>query len=1446
MIKKLTTIIFMMVSITVSAHHSTSRSSTVSENLDGCTTGGINADYCVWTKEEFLEIKTTQEAVVMCNEYRHAHTEPDKNCAGVTAGYDPWPKCVAGSTCAAHKFWQGYFPPISCSEGEEVVVGEEGKGCQPIERDEGECNDKTNAGKSINTATGNEYHKEIIEIGNGFDLSLSYNSHIRYDEYGKLDYNHLAPGWTMSFNMYITPIYTVNNQEYVVVHRGNGRYLTFNKSGSQWLAEFKDKGNKLEQTANGWKLTSQSNQIETYTSNGKLSTIENNNSILSFTFSGNTINSVTNQNSNSIVFNGPWVNNQVGTRYNKITDNTGREWIFGYANSANHYNLISITYPDSTVKTFHYENSSLPYALTGITDRRGNPYVTYDYDSEGRVYHEQLAGGVEELTIAYNADNTRTITNSRGKVSTYTVERNNGFWQTTDILGPGCSNCSNANSSFVYDPATNDLLSKTVDGKTTKYGNYDSKGQYGYKIEAFGTTEQRQTVYAYDSRFFNKPITIIEPSVNGINKVTTNSYDTHANLTSVSNATDWPDGSTTVFSSVYYQYNAPFDQISQIDGPKAGSSDLTLFEYYADDANQGNNRGRLKKLTNAVGIILRDNIQYTATGKILSEDKPNGLTTSYTYYAGNDRLETINNTDGTKIISTHVSYLNSGEISAVTRNYNTVDASTLTLAYDVARRLTRVTDQQSNYVEYTLDTEGNQQFEKTYDPAGILKKSIAQIFDDYDQLDNSTQSGVTNYFNYGSDGNLYQQTNGNNVVTDYDYDALNRLTKITQDFGTGTLPTANTITQFEYNTHDRVKRVTDANGHDTVYEYDDLGRLLKLTSPDTGIDTFTYDGAGNVLSKLDANGNTTSFTYDDVDRPLTIDYVGTDLDVAFAYDELSVVLVGFEGKLPIYEANNGLNQLTSFSDSKNSTTFRYDVFGNLTNKTQIALNVTPSNHVNLELNYDYDNSNRMQSITYPSGLVVTYHYNNLNQVINISTNINGQNIDIVDNMGYVPMGPLQSMEMGNGLTYTASYDNGYRLDNFKYEATLSRGTSIPLSGNYSYDNNHNITDISREIVANNKSYHYDKLDRIDQEAAGSQVYTYNKLGNRTSSTDGTQSPIDYIYDPNSNKLSMVGNESRVYDSVGNTLSSSNGADNFTYNKANRLSSYSAGNTLKAEYYYNGIGQRILKKFHSNNGTVWNYLFNYNSQGQMMHEVSFSDGNFSSQRWEDDIIWLNNRPVALVRTVYNSGVTSQDIYYVLSDHLNTPRKLTDTNATVVWSWDSDAFGTTAENQDVDGDGTNVWFRLRFPGQYFDFESKSHYNYFRDYEPQTGRYLESDPIGLDGGVNTFGYVGGNPLIYIDELGLNCKYGGICPPPPTPKELCEAKCTLVAFGVCSGVSFGAGRKVFTTCMVVTGLETLGGSTPACGVLGFAAGIPLSENCKTNYIKICKENNKCCEKSD
>ncbi len=128
------------------------------------------------------------------------------------------------------------------------------------------------------------------------------------------------------------------------------------------------------------------------------------------------------------------------------------------------------------------------------------------------------------------------------------------------------------------------------------------------------------------------------------------------------------------------------------------------------------------------------------------------------------------------------------------------------------------------------------------------------------------------------------------------------------------------------------------------------------------------------------------------------------------------------------------------------------------------------------------------------------------------------------------------------------------------------------------------------------------------------------------------------------------------------------------------------------------------------------------------------------------MWLADVPVAMIETT--SATT--EIYYLYVDHLNTPRFAADASGTVVWRWDSDPFGNGAANEDPDADTDLVTINLRFAGQQFDAESGTHYNYFRDYDPVLGRYLQSDPLGLYDGLNTYVYVYSNPNKYIDPTG------------------------------------------------------------------------------------------------
>ena len=148
---------------------------------------------------------------------------------------------------------------------------------------------------------------------------------------------------------------------------------------------------------------------------------------------------------------------------------------------------------------------------------------------------------------------------------------------------------------------------------------------------------------------------------------------------------------------------------------------------------------------------------------------------------------------------------------------------------------------------------------------------------------------------------------------------------------------------------------------------------------------------------------------------------------------------------------------------------------------------------------------------------------------------------------------------------------------------------------------------------------------------------------------------------------------------------------------------------------------------------------------------------------EETVYLGDMPVAvLTQSVNATGptpVTGTNVYYICADQINTPRVITQASDNqIVWRWDAtDPFGVLPPDEDPSGLG-GFTYNPRFPGQLYDRETNLHYNGYRDYDPQSGRYVESDPIGLAGGLNTYSYVNNQPHKYTDSSGLNAVGGAI----------------------------------------------------------------------------------------
>lgn len=603
-----------------------------------------------------------------------------------------------------------------------------------------------------------------------------------------------------------------------------------------------------------------------------------------------------------------------------------------------------------------------------------------------------------------------------------------------------------------------------------------------------------------------------------------------------------------------------------------------------------------------------------------------------------------------------------------------------------------------------------------------------------------TQTSTTNYA-YDANGNLTQITDPLGHVTKRTYDAYNRVTVEQQPAPSSTSPSP--YVYYAYNGLDQLTSVKDPRNLSTTYTVDGLGNQTVLTSPDTGTATKTYDVAGYLKTVTDARGKTTSYTYDALNRVTSVGYASGP-STTFEYDG------GSSG------APNAVGRLTKITDESGQTAYSYDPVGKITSKVQTV--GTTGNILSYTVGHAYGGSGTENgkhiSLTYPSGNVVRYTYDNAGRVnsltlIPASGAAAGTAIPLLTDIDYAPFGAPMRWTWGNSVpalpnSYTRSYDLDGRLSSYPLGNSMSNGTSVSLG----YDAASRITTTVHSgtgtpAPANlDQSYVYDNLDRLTgfTTAGTSQTFGYDASGNRTQAIFGATNYSNVIAGTSNRMTSAAGPspaKSYTYDAAGNRTGDGSAA--YAYSDRGRLQSVTSSGATTS-FLYNGLGQRVRKSGAYVASGLNDYV--YDEQAHLLGEY---DGAGQPIR---ETIYLDDLPVAVVTIVAGEPA----VYYVYADQTNTARVIVkSTDNQIVWRWDSaDPFGLFVPDSNPSGIGTFT-YNLRFPGQYYDIETGLRYNYHRDYDPQTGRYVESDPIGLRGGINTYTYALGNPISGIDPLGL-----------------------------------------------------------------------------------------------
>jgi YD repeat-containing protein len=856
----------------------------------------------------------------------------------------------------------------------------------------GDCN-KSTVGRPVDVATGKMYH-EMTDLRIQGPLPLEFVR--RYDSQSTFN-GAMGFGWQHAYQMRIEPAGT--NRQVFVDRTGRRIYFARNGQGA-WQENLIEHLTLAAPGSPAWRVTDRHQTKYEFEGAGKLTRIaDRNNNQITFGYTGSNLTSITDTVGRvlTLAYDG---NNRLQT-----LSAGGRTVTYTYNNSTS--NLTRVDWSDGSFVTYEYTDPGDTHNLTAARDSFGNLIEGHTYDGSDRVLTTQSDAGNYAYTLSYDSSTQTTVTNSRGIDTVYTHDSFNGL--VTSSTGPGCTSCGGGgiNASLQYDRYLNLTRFTDAVGVITDM-TYDGKGNVLTRVEAVGTPRQRTWTYTYHATF-NFPATITIPTVGTCgnpNKVVTHTYSASTGDRLTEQVTGCA-GSATFSRTTTYSYDA-HGQVRTIDGPRTDVSDVTTYDYYPDGDPDLALRGRLQRVTNALGHQTTY-AGYDLFGNVGSVTDANNVETAYLYDEKDRVTETrVKGATSADDIVTENHYDLEGNLDFV-RLPNCVEtgagcAFSLDYVYDTVNRLTEIHDPFGNKIVYSYDTEGNRTREESRDGSEVVQRFTNFAYDDFNRLRYTYFNSIVPenpgslFFKYAyfDDGQRQSERDPEGHVTTFAYDELKRLTTVTQTVGVDTLTTA-----YGYDVQDNLSSVTDPNGLVTTYTNHDMGWRLRVDSPDTGTTTYIYDPAGNLTSTTTANGVTSNRNYDALDRLTFLTYPDSSLNVTQSYDSGAVTF--------------GIGRRTGMTDASGSTVYGYDRRGLPTREEKTIGSAT------YVTQYAYDKTGNPTQILYPTddpGLrqgQVDYTYDAADRVTAVTAKVNGATTTVASSIAYKPFGPRTSLMFGNGL-----------------------------------------------------------------------------------------------------------------------------------------------------------------------------------------------------------------------------------------------------------------------------------------------------------------------------------------------------------------------------------------------------------------------------------------------
>lgn len=726
---------------------------------------------------------------------------------------------------------------------------------------------------------------------------------------------------------------------------------------------------------------------------------------------------------------------------------------------------------------------------------------------------------------------------------------------------------------------------------------------------------------------------------------------------------------------------------------------------------------------------------------LLWEISPERRTTRYAY----DRNKLLSSITDPAGHQTCYEYDEEGHITSITDALG----QTTQLEYDVNGNPIKLTDslgqtwrrsydEQNRLIQSQDPLGGITQF--AYNPQGLPAKVINPVgqtrtllWDEQARLVGEIGfNGLRRHFKYDAEDRIVATITQDKLVSSYQYDAAGRV--ITAKAPDGS------VVELKYNKAGLLTHYTDAGKRTTEYRYTDgLSQVTERINATGHVLRYHYDSERNLIGLTNAKGEQYRLNYDK--------------------DENLIEEIGFDGRVQRYHYDTAgfLDQYAQQGEHNwQLSRFERDPLGRLLKKTAADGAISE---------FGYDALGRLHYAQNNHSLLL-FRYNSLGQVIQeIQNNTTiaheydaigrrtatiipaGQRIEY----RYNAQGTLQAVALDGEIV------SRHQFDELGLETARQQGA---LVSQYDYDPMGRLTRQQAKHANNTtilgRQYAYDitgKLDMINDIRQGQSRYIYDP-SDRLLQVDGIN-PETFVHDPADNliginhevgglvkgdRLLMMGDRHYAYDAAGNLIEEKRGkagqiVTRYQYDGDNHLVRAETPQGV-AHYRYDALGRRIAK--HTAQGET---RFQYDgprllaeTDSQRSRTYLFEPGSF--------------RPLARVDQAGADG--ERAVYYYHLDHLGTPKEMTDAQGRIVWSVQYRAYGSLAF-----ADVALIENPIRFQGQYFDQETGLHYNLNRYYDPNAGRFIHQDPIGLAGGENLFQYVV-NPVNWIDPLGLTCGEG------------------------------------------------------------------------------------------